>query len=376
MRRHQMLRTTRAAWVALMLSMTIVLAVTAATASADTVSSLKAQAAAAEAHANALYAVSEQKVQAYDAVHTKYLNTKARYQATLAALKIARQNLKASQAQLAASLTRSYKAGDPDPVAYMLAAKSVSDLVDQVQLYDRANVDNTKLLGQVTTYKKQIATQKATLQKQTADLASQDAASQQAKDSAIASLHSAQAYTANLNAQVRHAIQQQQAARAAAAARAVAAQQQAAATATSTQTTTTTTSTGGGGSSSGGGSGFNGSAPGNSVGGQAVSIAESYLGVPYVYGGASPSGFDCSGLVMYVYAQLGISLPHNAAAQYASLPHISRSQLQPGDLVFFYGFGHVGIYVGGNTVIHAPHTGTVVQFENMDYMGPIAYARP
>ena len=98
----------------------------------------------------------------------------------------------------------------------------------------------------------------------------------------------------------------------------------------------------------------------SSLGGQAVAIAQQYLGVPYVYGGASPSGFDCSGLVMYVYAQLGVSLPHNAAAQYGALPHVSRSALQPGDLVFFYGFGHVGIYVGNNTVIHAPHTGTVV----------------
>ena len=64
--------------------------------------------------------------------------------------------------------------------------------------------------------------------------------------------------------------------------------------------------------------------------------------MPYVWGGASPDGFDCSGLVMYVYAQLGVSLPHNAAAQYEALPHVPTSDLEPGDLVFFYGFGHVG----------------------------------
>ena len=63
--------------------------------------------------------------------------------------------------------------------------------------------------------------------------------------------------------------------------------------------------------------------------------ASSYLGVPYVWGGASPSGFDCSGLVMYVYAQLGISLPHNAAMQYASITHVAHGSEQPGDLVFF-----------------------------------------
>jgi cell wall-associated NlpC family hydrolase len=68
---------------------------------------------------------------------------------------------------------------------------------------------------------------------------------------------------------------------------------------------------------------------------------------------------------MYVYAQLGVSLPHYAAAQYNAGPHVPESDLQPGDLVFFYGLGHVGIYVGGGMYIHAPHTGTVVSFGSM-----------
>jgi cell wall-associated NlpC family hydrolase len=99
--------------------------------------------------------------------------------------------------------------------------------------------------------------------------------------------------------------------------------------------------------------------------GGAVGIAMQYLGTPYVYGGASPSGFDCSGFVMYVYAQLGVSLPHNAAAQYGSGTPVDRSQLQPGDLVFFNGLGHNGIYVGGGSFIHSPHTGDVVKISPM-----------
>ncbi len=103
-----------------------------------------------------------------------------------------------------------------------------------------------------------------------------------------------------------------------------------------------------------------------SLGADALSIAERYLGVPYRWGGASPaSGFDCSGLVSYAYAQLGIGLPHSAAAQYSLLPHVPAAQLEPGDLLFFEpeagGPGHVGIYAGGGLFVEAPHTGAVVQ---------------
>jgi cell wall-associated NlpC family hydrolase len=97
----------------------------------------------------------------------------------------------------------------------------------------------------------------------------------------------------------------------------------------------------------------------------AASIAARYLGVPYVWGGGSPAGFDCSGLVTYVYAQLGISLPHYTVAQWNATAAIPTSALEPGDLVFFNGLGHVGIYIGGGQFIHAPHTGTVVQIASL-----------
>jgi cell wall-associated NlpC family hydrolase len=98
---------------------------------------------------------------------------------------------------------------------------------------------------------------------------------------------------------------------------------------------------------------------------QAASIALHYLGVPYVWGGSSPSGFDCSGLVMYVYAQLGISLPHYTVAQWNATLPVSQSQMQPGDLVFFDGLGHVGIYIGSGQFVDAPHTGAVVRIDNL-----------
>jgi cell wall-associated NlpC family hydrolase len=99
--------------------------------------------------------------------------------------------------------------------------------------------------------------------------------------------------------------------------------------------------------------------------GGVVGIAMRYLGTPYVWGGASPSGFDCSGFVMYVYSQIGVSLPHSSYAQYGYGSAVSRGDLQPGDLVFFDGLGHEGIYVGGGSFIHAPHTGDVVKISSM-----------
>jgi cell wall-associated NlpC family hydrolase len=100
--------------------------------------------------------------------------------------------------------------------------------------------------------------------------------------------------------------------------------------------------------------------------GGAVGIAMQYLGVPYLWGGASPSsGFDCSGFTMYVFAQLGVSLPHHAASQYNMGTPVSKNELQPGDLVFFRGLGHMGMYIGGGQFIHAPRTGDVVKISSL-----------
>ena len=97
-----------------------------------------------------------------------------------------------------------------------------------------------------------------------------------------------------------------------------------------------------------------------------MQIAEGELGVPYVWGGASPAGFDCSGLTMWVYAQLGIHLDHYTGSQWDAGPHVPRNDLEPGDLVFFEpDIGHVGIYIGNGLFIHAPHTGTVVQISSL-----------
>lgn len=101
---------------------------------------------------------------------------------------------------------------------------------------------------------------------------------------------------------------------------------------------------------------------------QIVSIAKQYLGIPYVWGGTSPSGFDCSGLVQYVYCQLGVRLTRTTYTQVNEGTEISKNNLRQGDLVFFKKNGdvhHVGIYIGNNQYIHAPQTGEVVKISNL-----------
>ncbi len=118
-------------------------------------------------------------------------------------------------------------------------------------------------------------------------------------------------------------------------------------------------------SSSGGGGGGTIVDPGGSGRSAVVGIAQRYLGVPYVWGGAGPSGFDCSGLTMYCYAQIGIGMSHGATDQQRASKPVPLNALQPGDLVFFGSASyshHVGIYVGGGSMIHAPHTGAVVSY--------------
>jgi cell wall-associated NlpC family hydrolase len=97
---------------------------------------------------------------------------------------------------------------------------------------------------------------------------------------------------------------------------------------------------------------------------EVVSIAKRYLGAPYEWAAAGPNSFDCSGFTMFVYRQVGVYLPHSSRAQIGYGERVSRANLQPGDLVFFGSpIHHVGIYVGGGMMIHAPHTGAVVRID-------------
>ena len=109
---------------------------------------------------------------------------------------------------------------------------------------------------------------------------------------------------------------------------------------------------------------------------RAVQTALKELGKPYRYGALGPSTFDCSGLTKFAYSAAGISLPHSAAAQYQSGRRVNRNQLQPGDLIFWRGLDHVGLYIGNGKMVHAPRTGEVVTIISIDQGGYLGAVRP
>jgi cell wall-associated NlpC family hydrolase len=341
---------TRALVALAVMSVAVAAGVSAPAASADTLSQKRAQARAAQEHLTALENAAEKRIEAYDAIHQKFLQTRTAMRLNLQSLRVAQNNLKAAKLRLEASVTETYKTGGEDAFSYLLAARSIGELVDQMQVMQRVNGINKTLLNEITQYKSEISNRQALLAKQLKAVKTQQRASAAAKASAVSAVSRQKSYISGLKASIQRILDEQAAARERAA--------EAAAAAAGTSPVV----------------GDIPAPPSSTLGGQAVAIAEQYLGVPYVYGGASPSGFDCSGLVMYVYAQLGVSLPHNAAAQFSVLPHVPLSDLEPGDLVFFNGLGHVGIYVGNGTMIHAPHTGTVVQFGSINEEGSIAGA--
>ncbi|KGM15604.1 C40 family peptidase [Actinotalea fermentans] len=112
-----------------------------------------------------------------------------------------------------------------------------------------------------------------------------------------------------------------------------------------------------------------GAIPASAVGSAVIEVAARYVGVPYVYGGTTPDGFDCSGFTSYVYAQLGITLPRTSGDQRYAGVEVPRDQAQPGDLV--WSPGHIGIYAGDNMMIDAPRPGKTVQFRTMWQSNPI-----
>ena len=314
----------------------------------------KAEAKQIAAQISALDTRMEYAVEAYDAANQKLQTVQAKIHDNEQQLRIARYNLLVARQILTQRVVSMYKQDKTNVIDVLLATKSFDDLVTELNAMRQVGQSDSAAVSSIKALKREISRRHAQLvadRKQAQQLVAQRASQ---KDQISADLAQRKQMLQGVQAEIKK-LQDEAAARAKAAAEA-AARAAAAAAAQQTQARQVPVGTGGGIVSSAG-----------SHGG-VVGIAQRYLGVPYVWGGASPSGFDCSGLAMYCYAQVGISLPHNAAMQYASITHVAHGSEQPGDLVFFGysagGIHHVGIYVGGGSMIDAPYTGAVVRYDS------------
>ena len=295
----------------------------------------------------------EAKVESYDAANVQLDKIQGSIQENQQKLTQASQTLSVTQSRLNDRVASIYRNGDIGMLDVLMDTSNLNDFLSTYDMLSKLSEQDRNDVEQIKMLKSQMEDEQSKLD---SDKSSQESLVSQLasdKNDITSGISDRQQKLASINtdiATLQQQEQQQEEANQAALQQQL--QQQEAATYNSDS-----------GSSSGGDGGGGTSAPPAPHAGGVVGIAMQYLGVPYVWGGASPSGFDCSGLVMYVYRQVGISLPHSAAAQYSAGTPISYNQLAPGDLVFFgySGIEHVAIYIGGGRMIQAPYPGTVVE---------------
>ena len=315
-------------------------------AAASPISQKKARLREVQAKLQQVYEKADMAVEKYNQASSQLQTVRQQIKENEHLLKVAEYNLDVAKEQLQTRAETIYKTRDVGFVDVLFASSTFDDLVTQLNAMERFGNSDVDTVNAITAYRTDIKDRRIKLDadKKAADKLVAERAAQ--KNEVLGIQAQLESMTQGIKNDIKRLEEQQ-----AAAARAAAAAAAAGATDTST-----------------------GAAPSGNIdpGGpghpEIVGIAQRYLGVPYVWGGASPSGFDCSGLAMYCYGQIGIGLSHGATDQQRASHPVSLNNLAPGDLVFFGGPGyshHVGIYVGGGSMIDAPHSGAVVRYDSI-----------
>jgi peptidoglycan DL-endopeptidase CwlO len=340
-----------------------------ATADPSAIASKQAEANRVLAQIQALDMRVSAAAEAYNAANLQLDRIKAEQRQNRFLLGIARSNFGRAQKLLRERLVALYTSGGTteSTLEIVLGARSLRELMNRLDTAEQVSAQDTQVLGQVRRFRAQMQRRKALLARanarqtrvvaqraaRKAEIERQLTVRRQLLSQIRDRIAAMQAAERRRQAELRRQLQ----ARVAAQQRAARRVEEPAATAVEPTSAPTATA----------------AAPPSQYGG-VVGIAMRYLGVRYQWGGASPStGFDCSGFVMFVYSQVGVSLPHSTYAMWGMGAPVDRSQLQPGDLVFFSGLGHMGIYVGGGQFIHAPHTGDVVKISSLSGYYTSAY---
>jgi cell wall-associated NlpC family hydrolase len=325
--------------------------ITTATAAADSVTSKRAEADRVIGQIQVLDASVEKAVDAYNAAQIELNGIKQREKENRYHLALAKKSFTQAQKTLQHRLITLYTTGETSTLEVLLGATSIDDLLNRADTVKRVSSEDTRIVKELV----RARTSMRKMEKELAAASRRQAAVVAEREARRRDIESQLAERQRLLGSIKTEIARIQAEEAKRQERLKAAAEQVAASEGATSTASWDPV----------GSEVTAATPPPARYGGVVGVAMRYLGVPYVWGGASPSGFDCSGFVMYVYSQVGVSLPHNAAMQYGYGTPVSRSDLQAGDLVFFDGLGHVGIYIGGGSFIHAPHTGDVVKISSL-----------
>jgi peptidoglycan DL-endopeptidase CwlO len=316
---------------------------TASAASGGELAQKRAQARVVERQIRAFDARLDGVVQRYDRAASNLDQLNAEMRVNRRELRAAVAHLKAAQERLAQVLVTAYKSSGESTSTHVLASGGISDLIDGRDAGDRIRETSSKLMQDIARTKDRIASERARLRVQRQEARRLLAKVGRQRRTIQHALRARRHLLRSIDADIRRIILAQQArldALNAKAARRLAAGDAAVLKRTVTKS--------------------------DVLGVRAARLALRYLGVPYVWGGASPKGFDCSGLIMYVYGKLGVSLPHYTGDQWKVGGHVSIAQLQPGDLVFFeHDLGHVAMYLGAGLIIEAPHTGAVVRVASL-----------
>lgn len=287
-----------------------------------------------EAQIQTLWATAEPLIEEYNGVHENYLKNVARQKELLAQIEPLQRELDLAHARIGAIAAEVYKGGQADAFNAVLSTGSAAQLIDQLEFLDLVAVDQRRQLHDVSHLKSQYDVQKVAIDDLVATLAVQDA-------DLAAKKQTIEGQLAELQRLRRQAY---------------------------------------------GSTGSTGSfrpwpcpaayEPTNGY--KVAHFACQQAGKPYLWASPGPNSYDCSGLSLAAWKQVGVYLPHQSRMQRASIPYINRADLRLGDIVFYYNpIHHLGIYVGDNKIMHAPSAGDYVRMADMDKAGPIhSFGRP
>ncbi|MFJ5043525.1 MULTISPECIES: C40 family peptidase [unclassified Streptomyces] len=293
-----------------------------------------------KAEVDKLYHEAEESTEKYNGAKEQQDNLKKEVDALQDKVARGQAELNTLRTELGSIATAQYRSGGIDPSVALFLASDPDSFLDQASALDQLTVKQTESLQKIQSKQRTLAQQRKEAQDKLGDLADVRKALGANKKKSQDKLAEAQQLLNTLTQaeRAKMAQEEQRASRAA-----------------------------------GDRVELGNEAPASGRGAAALSAAATQIGKPYVPGGSGPNSYDCSGLTQWAFAQAGVSITRTTYTQQNDGQKIGRSQLKPGDLVFFNGLSHVGFYAGNNQILHAPKPGTVVRYESMDYMGTFQF---